>query len=317
MNLKPTGTSDVTVEAVSLSGGSSSVYGDWGLWDECSGSDAECSTGDTAFRTRSCTGSPCDQTAETTQLACGSYGGHWYTFDGTVKCIAISSTLTNVNQDTMRVTSCVDFYGASASLIELPESDQVLWDFVENLLTIYDEYWIGMSSFPSGHTEFTWDSGDAVSSSDARWYDIGLSGSSPRIIVDMERASNSDPYYLSDGTEFYSEGRFISNDPDSGEYGAGVACKGDDCGLFSESLSCYTYYTEYFFCQYNTVVAIVDGGWSVWSSWAACSGTCSGSNIYKRTRTCSNPTPVMNGLPCTGGDTQEVAIGERESVSLA
>lgn len=45
----------------------------------------------------------------------------------------------------------------------------------------------------------------------------------------------------------------------------------------------------------------VNGTWSSWQTWSSCSSTCSGGH-KKRTRTCNNPTPSCNGLPCSGSN---------------
>ena len=46
----------------------------------------------------------------------------------------------------------------------------------------------------------------------------------------------------------------------------------------------------------------VDGGWSDWSEYSACSATC-GQGIQIATRECTNPAPEGSGQPCIG-DTQ-------------
>ncbi|VDI00055.1 Hypothetical predicted protein, partial [Mytilus galloprovincialis] len=46
----------------------------------------------------------------------------------------------------------------------------------------------------------------------------------------------------------------------------------------------------------------VDGNWSGWSEWEACSFTCGG-GIKTRNRTCSNPEPQFGGNQCLGNDT--------------
>jgi hypothetical protein len=41
----------------------------------------------------------------------------------------------------------------------------------------------------------------------------------------------------------------------------------------------------------------IDGGYTKWSDWSACSKTC-GKGEKIRERTCTNPTPKGNGKPC-------------------
>ena len=47
----------------------------------------------------------------------------------------------------------------------------------------------------------------------------------------------------------------------------------------------------------------VDGGWTQWKS----VGSCNTNGRQKRTRTCTNPTPLNGGAKCPGSDNDEVA----------
>ena len=42
--------------------------------------------------------------------------------------------------------------------------------------------------------------------------------------------------------------------------------------------------------------AVIDGEWSIWSTWGSCNGSC----IQNRTRSCTDPEPFNGGLSCTG-----------------
>ncbi|XP_030839405.1 uncharacterized protein LOC756169 [Strongylocentrotus purpuratus] len=59
----------------------------------------------------------------------------------------------------------------------------------------------------------------------------------------------------------------------------------------------------------NTDPCPVDGGWSSYSDWDACSVSCGGGN-QTRTRTCSDPTPAYGGANCTGENIEVRACGE-------
>ncbi|XP_059055109.1 uncharacterized protein LOC131849133, partial [Achroia grisella] len=46
----------------------------------------------------------------------------------------------------------------------------------------------------------------------------------------------------------------------------------------------------------------VDGGWTSWSPWSPCHGSCNDAGHQQRTRRCINPPPSLDGLPCSGSD---------------
>merc|ERR1719149_91480 len=47
----------------------------------------------------------------------------------------------------------------------------------------------------------------------------------------------------------------------------------------------------------NDQPCAVDGGWTAFSAWAACSKSCDG-GMTTRTRTCTSPAPMFGGKPC-------------------
>ena len=50
----------------------------------------------------------------------------------------------------------------------------------------------------------------------------------------------------------------------------------------------------------------VDGQWSEWGAWSACTETCGG-GTQTRTRLCNNPAPSNGGSDCTGDSQQSQA----------
>jgi hypothetical protein len=58
----------------------------------------------------------------------------------------------------------------------------------------------------------------------------------------------------------------------------------------------------------------INGGWSDWSAWSACSKTCGGGVQYSR-RTCSNPKADIGGEPCTGPDEKSQVCNQQECAS--
>ena len=54
---------------------------------------------------------------------------------------------------------------------------------------------------------------------------------------------------------------------------------------------------------YILLLIPVDGGWSEFNEWSACSLTCGG-GTQSRTRTCDNPPPLNAGRSCAGEPTE-------------
>lgn len=55
----------------------------------------------------------------------------------------------------------------------------------------------------------------------------------------------------------------------------------------------------------------VDGGWSTWTAWSACSMTC-GFAERLRNRTCTNPSPQWGGKYCEGVHIKSDACKEND-----
>lgn len=56
-------------------------------------------------------------------------------------------------------------------------------------------------------------------------------------------------------------------------------------------------------CPRTTTPKFIDGGWTRWGPWSACSASC-GMGVIQRVRTCTNPEPQHNGALCRGQGTQ-------------
>ena len=76
--------------------------------------------------------------------------------------------------------------------------------------------------------------------------------------------------------------------------------------IFILNFNCYLY------CQ----ILLVDGQWSDWGSWTACSATC-GTATRSRSRLCNNPAPRFGGRPCSGGDIDRVPCALQSCPGMA
>lgn len=61
----------------------------------------------------------------------------------------------------------------------------------------------------------------------------------------------------------------------------------------------------------ESLLPSVHGDFTPWSEWTTCSRTC-GVGVRKRHRTCSNPEPEFNGLPCFGLTQESKSCGNPE-----
>ncbi|CAC5365513.1 Coadhesin,Thrombospondin-1,Adhesion G protein-coupled receptor B1,Mucin-like protein,Receptor-type tyrosine-protein phosphatase gamma,Hemicentin-1,Thrombospondin-2,A disintegrin and metalloproteinase with thrombospondin motifs adt-1,Properdin [Mytilus coruscus] len=82
------------------------------------------------------------------------------------------------------------------------------------------------------------------------------------------------------GTGTQSRRRYCNNPVPT----AGASCHGAEYDYHSCRIPC----------------GVVDGGWSSWNTWEACTSTC-GTGEKRRIRTCNNPAPSNGGASCQGG----------------
>lgn len=113
-----------------------------------------------------------------------------------------------------------------------------------------------------------------------------------------EACPSTGPWTVSDWTA-------CSADCGSGTQTRTVTCDYDEC-IGTEPITSQV-------C--NTQGCAIDGGWSAWTTWTACSVNC-GSGIQTRTRYCNNPTPENGGLECLKIDGTR-ALQESQSQSCS
>ena len=58
----------------------------------------------------------------------------------------------------------------------------------------------------------------------------------------------------------------------------------------------------------------MNGNWASWFEWTKCTNSCGG-GTQERSRTCTNPAPSENGIPCQGEDTETQRCNTEECAS--
>lgn len=51
---------------------------------------------------------------------------------------------------------------------------------------------------------------------------------------------------------------------------------------------------------YQTILVLVNGGFTQWTEWSACSESCGPKAVRMRMRLCTNPPPAFGGNDCAG-----------------
>eukprot|EP00397_Hematodinium_sp_SG-2012_P043434 GEMP01048277.1.p1 GENE.GEMP01048277.1~~GEMP01048277.1.p1 ORF type:complete len:321 (+),score=23.18 GEMP01048277.1:76-1038(+) len=85
-------------------------------------------------------------------------------------------------------------------------------------------------------------------------------------------------------------------------YGFGLWRTGNCYWEKTESRDCYEGLSRASYSFYEVYDA-VNGGWSSWGAYGACSKTCGG-GTKRRTRECTNPAPSNGGSDCSGSGTE-------------
>ena len=73
--------------------------------------------------------------------------------------------------------------------------------------------------------------------------------------------------------------------------------------IIMSNCMCHTTSISYLVLTLVSVHLIVDGGWSHWGKWCACSKSC-GTGEQNRKRSCDNPSASNGGKPCAGVGTE-------------
>ena len=169
-------------------------------------------------------------------------------------------------------------------LLDLPKSTQAYSQLIPNPGHGADVIWVSVDG-----VETTLQ--NAIST-------IGLCGNSSN--TSYESADIPNPSHLASEIEIFPE-KSLQDAIDEGDF-----CCVQDCTCASDTCVGDTCIDSNCgeACDGNKTA--VDGGWSAWSVWGACSVPCSG-GTQTRTRTCTNPAPDCEGADCVGDSLESQA----------
>ena len=76
-----------------------------------------------------------------------------------------------------------------------------------------------------------------------------------------------------------------------------------------------TNHLSFITCAHNIRFCLVNGQWTIWSGYEACSETC-GDGIKSKRRNCTEPVPQYGGDDCEGDSTEEATCKVEECPSM-
>ncbi|KAL5292663.1 SEMA5A family protein [Megaselia abdita] len=115
----------------------------------------------------------------------------------------------------------------------------------------------------------------------------------------MEKPDLTGP--IDGGWSSWSEWHMCSKNTERSDEDGNCLCRSRNCinpSPKNGGQNCHGITTEVTNCTVN-------GGWTEWSAWSACSESC-GVAVKTRKRTCSNPRPAFGGRTCVGQDRDDM-----------